>query len=184
MLLHGAEIEAYWRQLGELRLEVFRQYPYLYEGTLDYELDYLKSYWQSPQSRVILVRDAGRAVGASSCLPLAHEQAEIRAPFAHPEPYLYLGESVLLPQYRGLGLGHTFFDLREAHARELGGFAYTCFCAVERDQPPPDYRSLQPFWLQRGYVHQPQLRCRFSWTDVGQTQASDKEMSFWVRPLC
>ena len=183
--LHGAEIEAHWRELGELRLEVFRGYPYLYEGTLEYEHDYLKSYWQSPHSRVVLVRDQGKAVGASTGLPLADEQIEFRQPFAHPEDYFYLGESVLLPAYRGRRLGHFFFDEREERARQLGGFRFTCFCAVERglEEQPADYRPLQPFWTQRGYQHHPELRCRFSWQDVGQCQPSLKELSFWIRPI-
>ena len=148
-------------------MAVFREYPYLYEGTLDYERDYLETYWRSPGSRVVLLRDAGRAVGASTCLPLAHEGPEFQAPFVRPEDYFYLGESVLLPEYRGQRWGHLFFDLREARARELGGFRFTCFCAVERE-PRAGHRSLEPFWTGRGYQHHPELRCTFRWRDVGE----------------
>jgi GNAT superfamily N-acetyltransferase len=180
--LHGAEIEAHWQQLASLRIEIFRDYPYLYEGSLEYEHDYLKTYWQSPQSRVVLVFDQGEAVGATTSLPLLDEQPEFRQPFAQPEKYFYLGESVLKPAYRGRRLGHLFFDEREDRARQLG-FEFTCFCAVQRspEQEPPGTRSLQDFWQKRGYQHHPQLRCRLSWTDVGQTSPSDKELSFWIR---
>ena len=179
--LHGPEIEDHWLSLAELRICVFREYPYLYEGTLDYERDYLKTYWNSPDSRVLLLRDAGRTVGASTCLPLAHEGPEFRAPFAQPGDYFYLGESVLLPEYRGQRWGHLFFDLREARARELGGFRFTCFCAVERPFRE-GHRSLESFWAGRGYVHHPELRSTFTWRDVGEPEETPKELSFWLRP--
>lgn len=180
--LHGAEVEAHWEELAHLRIEVFRSYPYLYEGTLDYERDYLKTYWQSPRSRVVLVRDGARAVGATTSLPLVDEQREFRDPFERPEDYFYLGESVLLPEYRGRGLGHLFFDEREARARELG-FANTCFCAVERPLAlaPTGYRSLEDFWRKRGYVHHPEIACSFTWTDLGESQPTAKRLSFWLR---
>ena len=40
----------------------------------------------------------------------------------------YFGESILLPQYRGRGIGKEFFRRREAHARKLGT-RITAFCA-------------------------------------------------------
>ena len=180
--LQGAEIEGHWHELAELRIQVFREYPYLYDGSLDYERNYLQAYWQSPHSRVVLIRDQGQAVGATTSLPLVDEQAEFRQPFQDPENYFYLGESVLKPEYRGRRLGHLFFDEREQRAAELG-FRYTCFCAVERPslEEPPGYRSLHPFWQQRGYLHHPQLRCQLTWQDLGQSLPSCKELSFWIR---
>jgi GNAT superfamily N-acetyltransferase len=179
--LHGTEIEAHWQELAELRIRVFRDYPYLYEGTLDYEREYLQTYWRSAGSRVILLRDAGRAVGASTCLPLADEGPEFRGPFERPQDYFYLGESVLLPEYRGQRWGHFFFDEREARARELG-FRQSCFCAVERP-PQAGQRSLEPFWRSRGYVHHAELRCQFSWKDVGAPEETEKQLSFWLKNL-
>ena len=180
--LHGSEIEPHWQALAELRIRVFRDYPYLYEGTLDYEREYLQIYWRSAGSRVILLRDQGRAVGASTCLPLADEGPEFRAPFERPQDYFYLGESVLLPEYRGQRWGHFFFDEREARARDLG-FATTCFCAVERP-PQEGHRSLEPFWRSRGYLHHPDLRCSFAWKDVGANVETEKQLSFWLKNLC
>jgi GNAT superfamily N-acetyltransferase len=177
----GAEIESVWKDLAELRIQVFREFPYLYEGTFDYEREYLATYWKSPRSLAVLVKDAGRCVGATTSLPLLDEQAEFRAPFADPEQYFYLGESVLLPQYRGQGLGATFFDERERYARRLG-FSKACFCAVERtEEPPVGYRPLHEFWTKRGYQRRDDLRTEFSWTDVGANAETAKPMVFWVR---
>ena len=186
--LRGKEIEGCWEELAALRIRVFREFPYLYEGSMDYERRYLETYWRSPDSLVVVVRDEGRAVGATTALPLAHESKEFQKPFLdhgwNVRDYFYLGESVLLPEFRGRGFGHTFFDEREAHAVSLR-YPHTCFCAVERpaDHPlrPADYRSLEPFWRKRGYLHHPELRAFYLWQDVGDSEETAKPMSFWVR---
>jgi hypothetical protein len=50
----------------------------------------------------------------------------IKAPFiaagGNVDHIFYFGESVLLPQFRGMGIGHHFFDEREAAARAAGEF--------------------------------------------------------------
>ena len=99
----------------------------------------------------------------------------------------YFGESILLPAYRGYGLGHRFFDQREAHARSFGTFTHTCFCAVQRPEShpakPAGYRPLDEFWLKRGYKPVPGLQSTFSWPDVGESVATEKPMQYWSRLL-
>lgn len=98
----------------------------------------------------------------------------------------YCAESVLLPGYRGRGIGHAFFDAREAHARALGR-ARSAFCSVIRpdDHParPASYRPLDGFWRGRGYAPLPGAVAQFSWTDVGDSHDSRKPLQFWIRDL-
>src|SRR5690606_17923419 len=107
--------------LAELRIAVFRDFPYLYDGSLEYEERYLRTYANSPDSVIVLVRDGQRVVGASSGIPLADETEELKRPFLEQgldvDRIFYCGESVLLAEYRGRGLGVRFFQEREAHAR-------------------------------------------------------------------
>ncbi|HRQ91226.1 MAG TPA: GNAT family N-acetyltransferase, partial [Bacteroidia bacterium] len=42
--LHGDTLRPHLRELGGLRIAVFREYPYLYDGDLDYEERYLETY--------------------------------------------------------------------------------------------------------------------------------------------
>ena len=177
--------------LARLRIRVFREYPYLYAGDAEYEERYLRTYAEAPDGLVVLVRDGARVVGASSALPLEAETPNVIAPFTThgyaPERVFYYGESVLLPQYRGLGLGRRFFDEREAHTRRLGRFDFACFCAVERpaDHPrrPADYRPLDGLWAKQGFVKQPQLRTTFSWRDLDEAEETPKPMVFWLKRL-
>jgi GNAT superfamily N-acetyltransferase len=189
--VHGADIAHYLTPLARLRIRVFRDFPYLYEGDEDYERKYLQTYIGSPDSIVVLVFDDDRLVGASSGLPLADEVEELRRPFeqtgADLETIFYCGESVLLPEYRGRGLGVRFFEEREAHARALGRFDTICFCAVQRpaDHPrrPADYVPLDDFWKRRGYTPRPDLRTEFAWKDLDEPTESPKPMMFWTKRL-
>lgn len=186
--VRGADLAPFIVDLARLRISVFREFPYLYGGSAAYEETYLRTYLDAPDAVVILARDGERVVGASSALPLTQETPEIRAPFRTSEfdeqEVLYLGESVLLPEYRGRGLGHAFFDGREAHARALG-LGVTAFCAVQRpaDHPlrPQPYRPLNAFWAARGYVERPDLHTTLSWPEVGGRPETPKPMRFWVR---
>ncbi len=187
----GAEIATVLEPLAKLRITVFRAWPYLYEGAMDYELDYLRTYANSPRSMLFAAFDGNEMTGATTCIPLLDETAEVQEPFIKAgmdiATIFYFGESILLPQYRGHGLGHRFFDEREAHARSFGNFQYTCFCGVVRplDYParPASFRPLDAFWIKRGYLPKPVLQSQFVWLDIGEAEPTAKPMMFWMREL-
>lgn len=185
----GDAVATYLDDVARLRISVFRDWPYLYAGDEPYERDYLARYARSPHAVFVLALDGARVVGASTGLPLADEAPSFRAPFAgrgiDVGDVFYCGESVLLPGYRGRGVGHAFFDHREAHARSLG-LRWSAFCAVER--PPGDprrphgYRPNDVFWRKRGYRPQPEMRVRLSWDEVGVGETGH-DLTFWLREL-
>lgn len=184
----GDAIEPWMPALARLRIRVFREFPYLYEGTEAYEEKYLRAYAASQRSLFVLALQGDEVVGVSTAIPLAEAEAVFREPFVargiDPATVLYFGESVLAPACRGKGVGHRFFDEREAYARQLG-LPLTSFCAVERPQDHPakpvDYRPLHAFWKQRGYVYQPDMKIDYPWLDVGDTEETLKPMRFWLR---
>lgn len=189
--LSGATLAGYVPELAKLRIQVFRDFPYLYDGDLDYEAQYLNTYIESPESVIVLAFDGDKVVGASTGIPLKYETEEVKAPFVvaglEIESIFYCGESVLLSDYRGKGAGVAFFDHREAHACELGGYLWSCFCGVQRpdDHPrfPAGYKPLDNFWRKRGYEKRPELTTTFSWKDLDESEASSKPMTFWMKAL-
>jgi GNAT superfamily N-acetyltransferase len=189
--VQGTEITPWLAELARLRIAVFREWPYLYDGDADYEQRYLQTYVASPTSICVLALAGGELVGASTGLPLCNEQSAFTEPFMAQGWDLgrvfYFGESVLLPAWRGLGIGHAFFDYREAHAAQLQGISHTAFAAVERSandpRRPPNARDLTTFWRGRGYTPHPALRMRLDWPELGNPQASANTLSFWLRPL-
>jgi GNAT superfamily N-acetyltransferase len=189
-LVTGTAIEAHLDALAELRISVFRDYPYLYEGSRDYERTYLASYASCPESLVVLAFDGDRVVGASTAMPLVQHSDEVvppltRAGFA-PDQVYYYGESVLDPAYRGHGLGAVFFVERERRARALG-FRVATFCAVDRPpghpRRPPAYVVPGALWRRHGFVRRPDIVGEFSWRDVGDAGETTKPMVFWIKEL-
>lgn len=188
--LKGAELEAALDDMARLRITVFRAWPYLYDGTLDYERTYLQAYRDSPGALLVAAIDEGRIVGASTSAPMEDHAAEFAEPMRQTglalEKILYGAESVLLPEYRGRGVGHRFFDLREDHARSLGR-SHVAFCSVMRpgDHPlrPDAYRSNDAFWTKRGYAPLPDAIAHFSWRDLGEDSDTEKPLQFWIRQL-
>lgn len=186
--LSGKLVEQYLEQVANLRIGVFREFPYLYDGSADYETDYLRVYAESPRSVFVLAIDDGKVVGASTGLPLTDADEAFQKPFVDagidPAAVYYFGESVLEKSYRGRGIGHRFFDEREAHAREHG-FTVTAFCAVERDadhpMKPEDYRSNDAFWIKRGYQKTPELAATLEWQQVDDAAEVLNTLIFWVK---
>ncbi len=193
--LKGAELAKALPALARLRITVFRDWPYLYDGTLDYEQDYLGRFGSAKSAVIIAARDGDEIVGVATASPLPEHTEKFVPLFAahgfDPQRIFYFGESVLLAAYRGRGLGHAFFDHREAHARaaRIAGQTYThsAFCGVIRpaDHPacPTNYVPLDAFWTKRGYAKQDGMTGAYSWQDIGATHPTEKPMQFWVKPL-
>lgn len=187
----GGDIGPWLTDVARLRIAVFRDFPYLYDGDEAYEQRYLATYAACADSIFVLAFDGERVVGASTGIPLHEDGVAFQQPFVargiDVRRVFYFGESVLLPAYRGLGIGHRFFDEREAHARRLGGFEWTAFAAVDRaadDARRPDgYRGNDAFWGRRGYVRQAGMTMRLSWKELGESEESGKPLTFWLRRL-
>lgn len=189
--LSGEKLNQYIPELARLRIQVFRDWPYLYDGDLAYEEKYLKTYIEAPNSVIVLAFDGDKVVGASTGIPLKHETEEVKAPFIDAgydvDKIFYCGESVLISDYRGQGAGVAFFEHREAHAQDIGGFTFSCFCGVQRpaDHPrrPRDYVPLDNFWRKRGYEKHDDLNTTFSWKELGEESESPKPMTFWMKRI-
>jgi GNAT superfamily N-acetyltransferase len=186
----GAAIAPYIDAIAALRIAVFREYPYLYDGSAGYEQQYLRSYARSPASLVVLACDGDRVVGASTAMPASGHSDAVAPPLARagfaPDAVYYFGESVLEPAYRGHGLGARFFEERERRGRELG-YAVAAFCAVDRppDHPrrPRDYQPPGALWRRHGFHRRPDIVCDFAWRDIGDTAETAKPMVFWIKEL-
>jgi GNAT superfamily N-acetyltransferase len=187
----GEKIRRFFTEIARLRMEVFLEYPFLYVGNEDYEMKYLEKFITAQDAVVIVAFDGDKIVGVSTGMPLIFESQDLQKPFLkaglHPEEYFYFGESVLQKSYRGLGIGHRFFDEREKHVQQMGRFKYLCFCTIKRaaDDPrrPPDFVPLNEFWGKRGFKEHPELTCKIAWQEMGEESETPKEMVFWIKKI-
>ena len=189
-IIHGKEITSYLKELSKLRMTVFREWPYLYDGDMEYEKKYLSRYAMSASSRVILCFDDKKIVGASTCIALEEENDDLKLPLKKEgldvKDFFYLGESILLNEYRGQGFYKSFFQLREQRARELG-YKMSCFCAIDRDSAHPDRPinavELAPVWRHFGYTPLENVKMSFTWKDINEEKESKKTLSVWFKDL-
>ncbi len=188
--LAGAALHPLLPALSGLRIAVFAEWPYLYEGDEAHERVYLRAYADAPGAAVVVCRDGDRVVGAATCEPMTQGHPPVASAFLaaglDPARFCYFGESVLLKPYRGLGAGVRFFAEREAHARSLG-LPETAFCGVVRDpedpRRPADYTPLDTFWRKRGYAPLPGLTVSFNWKEPGQDTEIPHDLAFWNKTL-
>lgn len=185
----GADVGDLLDDLARLRITVFRDWPYLYDGDLAYERRYLELY-TTPRAIVVGAFDGARMVGAATGMPLVDHADDFGSALAGIgvplSDIFYCAESVLLPGYRGQGAGHAFFDAREDHGRALG-LTQCAFCGVQRPAGhparPADYRPLDSFWRKRGYAPVPGAIAQFAWKDLGQNVETEKPLQFWIKRL-
>jgi len=188
--LDPGEVQARIADLARLRIAVFREWPYLYDGDAGYESGYLASFAAAPNAVLVAAFDGDAIIGMATASPLSAQGAAVLEPVAahgfDVSTTFYFGESVLLPQWRGQGIGHAFFDQREAGARRTGARTAT-FCSVIRpdDHPmrPAGARSHAAFWTARGYREVPGLVCTMHWADLGDAGETPHVLQFWSRAL-
>jgi len=188
--LTGGDLARCLKDVAQLRITVFRDWPYLYDGDFDYEHRYLQSYRDSAGAILVGAFDGDTLVGAATGTPMEDHAENFGRAFGGTglalSDIFYCAESVLLPAYRGRGIGHAFFDAREAHARNLGR-SISAFCAVARpdDHPakPAGYGPLDPFWRKRGYAPMEGAVAKYAWKDIGDDKETSKPMLFWSRTL-
>lgn len=188
--LTGDDLPAAMPDLAALRIAVFAAYPYLYDGDAAYEADYLREFMAASHSIIVAAFDGSRIVGAATASPMWEQKAEFREPFEQRRMdtarLFYFGESVLLPDYRGHGIGHAFFDHREQQARACNASAAT-FAAVIRphDHParPEYYTPLDGFWRKRGYSPVEGMTTQLAWKEIGESHETSKPMQYWMRDL-
>ena len=176
--------------LASLRMEVFREWPYLYDGSIEYEREYLAAFIEQDQSVMIVARAGNQPVGMATASPLRTQPDAVKQPLLRTGldegKTFYFGESVLLASYRGQGIGHAFFDMRENAARAAGARVCT-FCAVQRPADhalrPAGGRDLAPFWRSRGYEPLMGATMELRWKDRDVPAETDHLMQFWAREV-
>jgi GNAT superfamily N-acetyltransferase len=187
----GIGLKPYLHMIAKLRMEVFREYPYFEEPDRDRETQFLRKLFSNKESIGVLIFDNTTLVGASLGYPLTVEEPSLHRPFKERhlniESYFFFADSVLLKAYRGRGIGHHFFDAREAHVIHYKKFKHICFCVLDHpeidQQRPKDFIPLLDFWRKRGYIKHSEMKCFLAWKGIGEAHSTEKQMIYWIKDL-
>ena len=186
--LKGTQVLDYLDQLAGLRLNIFREYPYLYDGQLEDERRYLSGYAVTGQ--VLLALDEEQVIGAITGMPLAMESEAFVTPFRAaglaPEEFYYIGELLLLPPYRNLGWGSRLLDRLEQSVAQQGACRSYCLATVNRPeghpQRPAGYVPIEQFCRRHGYTLIEGVTAQIPWREL-DGKSTHKTLSLWRKSV-
>ncbi|HLB52190.1 MAG TPA: GNAT family N-acetyltransferase [Chlamydiales bacterium] len=171
----GNLFKQYINTVANLRMSIFKEYPYLYDGSMTYEAEYLKSYAVSKNSILIIVKDKEKIVGAITGIPLMETDEMFRIPFVkHHFPVrsiFYLGEILLLKEYRGKGIGYKMYKMFEDLVRKNKQYEKIAIAEVLRDKndprKPENYVSVHKLWERLGYIEHSEMIMQAPYKEIG-----------------
>lgn len=185
-IIRGPEIENHIDDLGRFRIKIFREYPYLYDGNIEFERVYLSPYSRNPESLLLILQDARGIIGACTGTPLTGEDNDFQNAFMgeNKDEIYYIGAVILRADSRGQKLGSRLLSTALSLI-DMKRFKKTSLCTVDRglNHPrrpgnycPPDY-----LWEKYGFVKSTYLLAYLAWTDIGQKIETKKPMNIWFK---
>ena len=181
--------------LSDFRLRYFREFPYLYVGTKEYEQDYLATYLSDPTTRLLIARDQdanNKIVGVAIASMLSPELKILcqsnklsQFPELTTEQFFYFGEMIFVPEYRNKGIGKQLLEELKKVGREQGATRF-CFLAVDRAyndiRRPADYIDSDVFFQKFGF-EKTEVSVSFDWATIqadGRVENVGNRLNLWV----
>ena len=188
-LFDDGKIHMYIEDIARLRISIFREYPYLYDGDQGYEADYLKKFIHTEDSIMVLAFSDENIVGALTGLPLRCEEPNVREPWIQSniqvDHLYYFSEGLLRREFRNRGIGRRMFQLAENWVENTHRYKAFTLATVIRseDHPrkPENFSSTDRFWEKLGYRKTKDIVCTIPWKEVGEVQESPKPLLFWSK---
>ncbi len=177
-------------ELGQFRIAIFRDWPYLYDGNMPYERDYLSRYARCESSFVLVGRDAHGIRYACTAIPLKHELPQFQQSFLERQipvdNKFYLGEIMVRRELRGQGMGRLLMNKALSTIAELNHpSAEVVLATVIRPSThplkPADYNASDHLWTKSGFARRDDLVMTLDWKDIDQERETTKEMVYWLR---
>lgn len=188
------DIEPYINSLAEFRIKYFREFPYLYYGSMEYEKDYLKGYLENLLTRFVIVKHNNEIVAIGTAIPLKGNFSINDDPVENFSKngllawqYAYIGEVIVAEEHRGNMLATKVMKMLEDESRNMG-FSGVCFLNVLRDNhplTPPDYKCPDELWIKMGWV-KTDIKTRYKWPTIqakGKSKEEEHELNYWIKSI-
>jgi GNAT superfamily N-acetyltransferase len=190
-VLRGQELLSNIPEFAKLRLTIFREYPYLYEGDPALEKSYLSLFASSSDAFFIVAKIKNQVVGAISGLPLDVAQKEIRDVFHQSAietgEYYALCEIIVLKEHRNKKIGSVLYKEFENQLLKMKRYKKVVLWQIVRAQGdlkrPNDYFSLDNFWCKKGFIKHPEFICYIHWKEISDKEESSHRFEFWIKEL-
>lgn len=191
----GKDSLDYIETISKLRIEIFKEYPYLYKGDLAYENNYMQGYTQDKRAMIVIAKVDGVLAGVSTGIPLISDSeivADAKKCFSQQDveigDYYYYGEVIVLPEFRGMSLTTKLYEAQNELVKSWG-YKHVCILTVVRepDHPlkPNNYVSKDKMWEHLGFFRR-KLTVDYHWPTIQpdkSVQNVNNTLEFWAKDL-
>lgn len=191
IIVNGSQALSYMNDIADLRICCFREYPYLYDGTVQGEQEYLEIYFRTENSVFVIVIENQKVVGVITGIPIE----EFLSPLLNlldeneiaTDSIFYFGDMILCKRLRGKGIGHQMYKKFEEWVRSKKKYKEIVGCTIIRPyddlRKPKNYVSLDGYWIKKGFVKHPKLVVWFPWREVGTNKEIQHPLCIWSKNL-
>lgn len=194
-VLTSDQVNTYLNDIASFRIKYFKDFPYMYEGNMDYEQKYIGGFVKDKKAILVVAVKDNQIVAVSTALPLISD-ADILgdAPKKflekglNPKDFFYYGEIIIKPEYRGLGVAKAIMSIQEAFAKNLNYKKITLSTVVRsKDDPraPIDYISSDIVWHNLGFKKE-DIFMEYEWPtiiDQVTVRSIENRMVFWTKTI-
>lgn len=159
---YGREISTHLLKVAEFRIRYFKDFPYLYDGSVEYEMSYLTGYADDPRSMLITVTNMNNElIAVSTSVPLVTTTnildgaSELfRSNGLNPSTFFYYGEVIIDHSARKQGLAKSIYLMQDEHALNSGfeNIAIATVIRLKGDHRQPEfYQSSDLVWKKMNF---------------------------------
>lgn len=190
-VIEGPWSKAQAEAVISMRMTVFREWPYFYAGDTKSEVEYITPYKESLGSCLVIAKKENKIIGLVTGIPLEAMDEFFTAPFKKASlpisSIFYLGEILLLKEFRGRGVGYEMYKSFENKIRERRNVTHIAILRLryEKNDPkkPKDYKPLEEFWTRLGYVENPNLFLNIPYQEIGQKGKTDHSFFYSLKEI-
>lgn len=194
-VITGEEFHRLLPFIAEQRIEAYRPYPYLYEGSMEDEQRSLILLAQSAHAAVAVAYFNNTIVGLVPRIPLVDYAEEFIGSIEafekdgkNPNDYYYITDVIVQEAHQGKKLATHLIEQIEHYCSSLG-YPYACFvCESYESHPlkPQNYRELDSLWERLGYRKSAICITFLDWNTLqpdGSTKYSPHVLPYWIKQL-
>jgi GNAT superfamily N-acetyltransferase len=192
-VVKGKKIEQYAKYIASLRLLMFKEFPYLYIGSLEHEKKYLAFYSNSTDGVLILAKQDGCIVGLLTgmsmtgiCEHISDFKKILDKNKRSIQSAYYYGEALVLEAYRGQGILTKMFQELDAEIKHMGynqAYGITVIREKNDSRRPSNYRDTESLWEHLGLV-KTNMVYGGEWETVsktGETETAMNQLQVWEK---
>jgi GNAT superfamily N-acetyltransferase len=176
---------------GAMRIVFFREQPYCYAGSFEYEKEYLSFYTREQLSLVVVAEIDSDIIGIATGIPfltLAHFFGNIQEQYEtlniNINKVFYIGDVIVKPEHRGKGLASKLLSLIYEFALSQG-FTKISVCTGVQLIESVHSKSVEKLLNKEGFLDQNLVIINeFPTVQMdGSIAIENHQLKFWIRDI-